>query len=144
MIVEHILKNKGVYVATVSPDARIVDVIAALESEDTGALVVSGDGKTIDGIISERDVVRGLQTFGAEVLEHPVRDLMSVDVFTCEADDRLAGIMAIMTEQRVRHLPVVDEGELAGIVSIGDIVKHRLDEVLSEAEAMRSYIAHGR
>ncbi len=141
MNIEKILKAKGSYVATVSPEAKITDVIAALESEDTGALVVSVDEKNIEGIISERDVVRGLQSFGAEVLDHPVRDLMTKDVFTCQAGDRVAGIMAAMTEQRIRHVPVVENDKLAGIVSIGDIVKLRLDEVQAEADSMRRYIA---
>ena len=141
MNVARILKVKGIYVATVAPDAKIADVIEALESEDTGALVVSSDDTNIDGIISERDVVRGLLLLGAEVLSHSVSDLMTTDVVTCNADDHVAGVMAMMSERRIRHIPVVDDGKLAGIISIGDIVKLRLDEVQAEADAMRLYIS---
>lgn len=143
MIVERILKEKGRRVPTVTPDARVADVIDALEANDVGALVVSGDGRQIDGIISERDVVRGLQRFGAKVLDHTVSELMTGEVLTCTADDRIAGVMALMDARRIRHVPVVDSDELAGIVSIRDIIKLRLDEVQAEADAMRDYIAHG-
>ncbi len=140
MTVERILKEKGSHVPTVVPEARIADVIAALEAEDVGAVVVSGDGQRIEGIISERDVVRGLQRFGPEVLGHPARDMMTADVVTCTADDRVAGVMALMDARKIRHVPVIDDGKLAGIVSIRDIVKLRLDEVQAEADAMRAYI----
>jgi CBS domain-containing protein len=105
---------------------------------------VSADGRGVDGIISERDVVRGLQRFGPEVFEHTVRDLMSPDVVTCTADDRVAGVMALMDDRKIRHVPVVDNGKLAGVISIRDIVKLRLDEVQAEADAMREYIGSGR
>lgn len=143
MTISRILKSKGTHAAFVSPDAKIADVIAELESEDVGALVISADGQSIDGIISERDIVRGLQEFGHSVLDHEVCDLMTKDVFTCTSSDFIAGIMAAMHDRGIRHVPVVDNGELAGIVSIRDIVKLRLDEVLAEAEAMRAYINCG-
>ena len=143
MTIARILKSKGTHAAFVSPDAKIADVIAELESEDVGALVVSADGQSIDGIISERDIVRGLQEFGHSVLDHEVYDLMTKDVFTCTSSDFIAGIMAAMHDRGIRHVPVIDNGELAGIVSIRDIVKLRLDEVLAEAEAMRAYINSG-
>lgn len=141
MTVNRILEKKGTDVAVVAPDARIADVIDALEAEDVGALVVSADGQNIDGIVSERDVVRGLQNFGPEVLEHTVRELMTHDVVTCTADDLVAGVMALMNDRNIRHVPVVNDGKLSGIVSIRDIIKLRLDEVQAEADAMRSYIA---
>lgn len=141
MNVERILNAKGTHAPTVSPEECIADVIAALESEDVGALVVSADGQRVDGIISERDVVRGLQRFGPGVLEHTVRDLMTSNVITCTADDRVAGVMALMDDRKIRHVPVVDDGQLAGIVSIRDVIKLRLDEVQAEADAMRAYIA---
>ena len=143
MTVERILTEKGAHVPTVAPDVTIADLIAELESEDLGALVVSADGQHIVGIISERDVVRGLQRFGAEVLEHRVRDLMSPDVVTCTAGDRVAGVMALMDDRRIRHIPVVDDGKLIGVVTTRDIIKLRLDEVQSEADAMRAYIGGG-
>lgn len=144
MTVQRILDTKGSRASTIDPGARIVDVVAMLEVEDVGTLVVSGDGRRIDGIISERDVVRGLQSIGSKVLEHQVRDLMTSDVFTCTAKDRVAGVMAMMIDRGIRHVPVVKEGKLAGIVSIQDIVRLRLDEVQDEANAMREYIAGGR
>ena len=140
MSVERILRDKGTYAPTISPDAKVVDVIASLESDDVGALVVSTDGLTIDGIISERDIVRGLQAFGPDVLSHPVRDLMTANVVTCTADDRIAGVMALMQDRRIRHVPVTDDGKLAGIISIHDVVKLRLDEVQADAKAMHGYI----
>ena len=140
MTVEQIIKDKGTYVTTVSPDAKVVDVIDALEADDVGALVVSVDGDRIDGIISERDVVRGLQRFGPAVLDHLVGELMTTDVITCTADDPVVGVMAMMNEQAIRHLPVIDHEKLAGIVNVGDIIKLRLGEVEGEAKAMREYI----
>ncbi len=142
MTIKRILKSKGTDAPIVPPSARIHEVIDALELEDVGALVISADGKNIDGIITERDVVRGLQKYGADVLEHTVSDLMTTDVITCTADDAVIGVMALMDDRNIRHVPVVDNGKLAGIVSIMDIVKLRLNEVQNEAEAMRSYISN--
>ncbi|MFT5487551.1 MAG: CBS domain-containing protein [Paracoccaceae bacterium] len=143
MTVEKILNQKGTHASVVAPDAKVADVIATLESEDVGALVVSANGLTIDGIISERDIVRGLLQHGPSVLDHTVSDLMTKDVITCTADDRVAGVMAIMDQHNIRHVPVTDEGVLAGIVSIRDINKLRLNEVQAEANAMRDYISTG-
>lgn len=140
MTVERILKSKGSYAPVVVPDAKISDVIAAIEAEEVGALVVSKDGRSIDGIISERDIVLGLREFGPAILDKKVADLMTSNVVTCQADDPIAGVMAMMDQQRIRHIPIVDEGELAGIVSIRDIIKLRLDEVQRDADAMREYI----
>ncbi len=141
MLIAKILKTKGSYAATVPPQTRIADVIAALEAEEVGALIVSADGQRIDGIVSERDVVRGLKEFGAEVLQHKVSELMTVDVATCAPKDLVIGVMALMDERLIRHVPVVDSGLLVGIVSIRDIIKLRLDEVQAEADAMRAYIS---
>ncbi len=141
MTVKRILNEKGSEVPTVMPEVQVIDVIAALEADDVGALVVSNDGVHIDGIISERDVVRGLQSFGPDVLKHAVRDLMTTEVITCTVHDHVAGIMALMDDRQIRHVPVVDGKKLIGIVSIRDIIKLRLDEVQTEADAMRQYIA---
>lgn len=144
MTIRNIIKMKGAHAPTVPPSSLIVDIIAALEADDVGALVVSADGRRIDGIISERDVVRGLQRFGPEVLNHSVQNLMTAEVVTCKPDDPVSGVMALMDDRRIRHLPVVDEnGELADIISIRDIIKLKLNEVQNEADAMRSYIAGG-
>lgn len=144
MTVEKILNQKGTHASVVTPDAKIADVIATLESEEVGALVVSANGRTIDGIISERDIVRGLLQHGPGVLDHFVKDLMTEDVVTCTADDPVAGVMAMMDHHNIRHVPVIDENVLVGIVSIRDINKLRLDEVQFEANAMREYISYGR
>jgi CBS domain-containing protein len=143
MTVQRILYSKGTAVPTISPDATIVDVIARLEAEDSGALVVSSDGKAIEGIISERDVVRGLRQFGTNAMAKKVTELMTKKVLTCNANDRVAGVMAMMDAQKIRHVPVVQDGNLAGMVSMRDIIKLRLDEVQAEADAMRTYIGHG-
>lgn len=143
MTVQRILDFKGTDVPTITPDSTIVDAIARLEAEDLGALVVSSNGHTVDGIISERDVVRGLRQFGVDAMTRKVADLMTSNVLTCNRTDRVAGVMAMMDLNRIRHVPVIDDGQLTGMVSIRDIIKLRLDEVQAEADAMRSYIGHG-
>ena len=127
--------------AYIAPDAVIADVLHSLAFEDVGALVVSSDGSRVEGIISERDIVRGLRTIGPDLLSKRVRDVMTAKVITCVPDDRAAGIMALMASKHVRHLPIVTDGKLVGMVSIRDLLQLRLDEVQSEAEAMRNYIA---
>ena len=141
MTVERILVEKGRGAAFVSPGASIADVIEALGANDVGAVVVSRDGSHVDGIISERDIVRALRRQGARILDQAVENLMTRDVITCTAGDRVASVMAIMNSKGIRHVPVVDDGNLAGMVSIRDIVALRLAEVQSEADAMRLYIA---
>jgi CBS domain-containing protein len=141
MNVDTILRNKGRSVTTIAPDARIAGAVDLLRRHAVGALVVSRDGAAIDGILSERDIVAALADHGAATLDLAVRDLMSRKVITCRRDDAIADLAALMTERRIRHLPVVDRGALAGIVSIGDVVKHRIDEVESEASSMREFIA---
>ena len=108
-----------------------------------GALVVSADGKQVDGIISERDVIRHLARAGAGILDLRVADIMISEVVTCASDDNIAHLMETMTEHRIRHLPVVEDGALIGLVSIGDVVKHRIRETEQEAEALKAYIATG-
>lgn len=143
MTVQRILNIKGTAVPTILPDATIVNVIARLEAEGSGVLVISSDGKAIEGIISERDIVRGLHQFGTDAMAKKVTELMTEKVLTCEAKDRVAGVMAMMGEMQIRHVPVVHHGNLAGMVSMRDIIKLRLDEVQAEADAMRTYISHG-
>ena len=142
MTVAVILKSKGSDVYTIAPDKSILEAARMLCERRIGALVVSGDGVTVSGIISERDIVRGLGEQGGDVLGRPVRDVMTADVITCTHDDSSSDLLERMTDRRIRHLPVVDSGRLAGMISIGDVVKHRLDAVTAEAEAMRDYIAH--
>lgn len=143
MRVESILKAKGREVETTSPDTDLRLVVNKLSSLGVGALVVSADGKTVKGTISERDIVRGLNKHGNAALDLQAGDVMSRSAPTCSPNDLLQDVMAKMTQTRHRHVPVLDEnGHLCGIVSIGDVVKHRLDEMELEANVLRdAYIA---
>jgi CBS domain-containing protein len=141
MNVETILRAKGSAVATIRPDATVGAAVKELISRNVGALVVSEDGATVDGIISERDIVHGLADHGAALLSLKVAEMMTRQVVTCELSDTVDQLMAEMTNRRIRHFPVVQDGRLCGIVSIGDVVKNRLDEVEFEASSMRSFIA---
>lgn len=144
MTVQRLLDSQqGVERTHIAPDARIRDVLNSLAFRNVGALVVSTDGDTVEGIISERDIVRGLQKVGADLLDKPVRELMTQEVFTCVATDRAAGIMAVMVSKHLRHVPVVEDGKFVSMISIRDLLQLRLTEVQSEADAMRSYIAGG-
>lgn len=138
MTVAAILKAKGSHVETTRPETTLYTVAWQLKSKNIGAVVVVGDdGAAILGMISERDFVRHLIEHGAQLLAQPVSRVMTTTVLTCKPDDRVTAVMARMTRHRVRHLPVVDGGRLAGIVSIGDVVKHRLDELELEANVLR-------
>lgn len=141
MNVETILRTKGRAVATIRPEETIGAAVAQLISRNIGALVVSEDGEGVDGIISERDVVHALADRGADLLSLAVAEVMTRRVVTCEPADRVEQLMAEMTNRRIRHFPVVQDGRLCGIVSIGDVVKNRLDEVEFEARSLRSFIA---
>ena len=145
MRISDVLRTKGSSVATVSPKATVEEVVAALAAHRVGALVVSNDDTRIDGIVSERDIVRALHLRGAAVLTERVTSLMTTDVRTCEPSDDIDSLTLLMTNHRIRHVPVVDaDGRLAGIVSIGDVVKKRIDELETEREALVDYITTGR
>ena len=139
MRVADILKAKGRTVHTERPDQTIAHLAHRLRMERVGAMVVSVDGTSVDGIISERDVVFGLSEHGAEVMGMKVADMMTKVVVTCSPDDTISHIAKLMTQRRIRHLPVVQGGKLAGIVSVGDVVKHRLNELELEANVLRDY-----
>lgn len=142
MKVQDILKAKGHRVATMRPESAIDTVIHRLRLERIGAVVISSDGRTIEGILSERDVVYGLVEHGAGLLKMTAADVMTHEVVTCRLQDGIKDVMSKMTHSRIRHVPVVEQGELAGIVSIGDVVKHRLEEAELEATVLRdAYIA---
>ena len=141
MNVNDILKAKGRDVATVAPDATVTDAVRLLHRRGIGALVVSADGNRLDGILSERDIVHALAAHGAAVLDRRVAELMTRRVVTCTPNDTIAELMGEMTRRRIRHLPVVDRGRLAGLVSIGDVVKNRLEEMESETTSLRQFIA---
>ena len=137
MNVDGILRAKGASVATIRPDATIGDLVHGLRDERIGAMVVSEDGRFVMGIISERDVVRGLAERGPRILETQVAELMTHDVVSCTPQDTVKQVMAEMTRRRIRHLPVVADGVLCGIVSIGDVVKNRLEEMETETNVLR-------
>jgi CBS domain-containing protein len=141
MNVDSILRGKGSSVATIAPQATIADAVAMLQRERIGAIVVSRDGAKVDGILSERDIIHGLAGLGGRLLETHVEALMTRRVVTCTPRDSVAELMAEMTKRRIRHIPVLRDGELAGIISIGDVVKARLDEMEYETSSLRSYIA---
>jgi CBS domain-containing protein len=137
MKVESILKVKGAQVVTVRPNETIQHAAAKLRLEGVGALIVSHDGVTLDGIITERDITKGFADHGADLANKYVRDLMESGVLTCKLEDGIADVARLMTNRRLRHLPVIDGSRLAGIVSVGDILKYRLDEVELEARVMQ-------
>ena len=126
-------------VLTITPDAGVRDLLALLAEHNIGALIVSGDGSSVDGIVSERDVVRHLHHDGT-VINNTVGAIMTTSVETCALDTPLDDLMKIMTERRIRHVPVVDDGQLVGIVSIGDVVKHRMDQLQFERDQLDSYV----
>ena len=140
MTIASILETKGSNVHTITRDTKVAEVIALLRRHSIGALVVTEDDR-VAGVISEHDVLRGLADHGVAALEQTVEGLMNKSPVTCRPGDPASAVMALMSERRTRHVPVVVDGKLAGIVSIGDIVKKRLDEVQSEADAMRDFIA---
>jgi CBS domain-containing protein len=142
MNVQSIIGSKGTTVETVAQTATLRDAVLLLGERRIGALVVSGDGRKIEGIISERDIVRAVAGSGASALDGSVGSVMSTDVVTCSAGDGVDRLMSLMTERRIRHLPVVDgQGHLSGIVSIGDVVKSRLAELEHENQALAEYIS---
>lgn len=142
MHVKLILRDKGTTVQTVRPDATITEAVDLLKTKRIGVLVVSGDGKSVDGIISERDIVSGLADHGATLLDQQVDTLMTRHVKTCSPEDTVNSVMELMTDRRIRHVPVVHNDVLAGIISIGDAVKNRLHELEHEAEHLREYISN--
>ena len=137
MNVDGILRAKGANVVTIRPDASVGQLVDGLREERIGAMVVSEDGRTVLGIVSERDVVRGLADRGPRILEVPVAELMTRQVFSCTPQDTVKHVMAEMTKRRIRHLPVIADGALSGIVSIGDVVKNRLEEMETETNVLR-------
>jgi CBS domain-containing protein len=140
MTVKAILSRKGTDVVTIEPSATLQAAIATLAEHRIGALMVLGADRRVIGILSERDIVRSFAEFGADALTKRLAQIMIREVATCGEADTAVSIMERMTTSRVRHIPVVDRDRLVGIVSIGDIVKHRLSEMEQEAAALRDYI----
>jgi CBS domain-containing protein len=138
--VSSVLEHKGHDVVTVAPRQTVTSVVKVLAQNRIGAVPVINEAGQLIRIISERDIIRGISEHADAVLTLPADHLMTRDVKTCSSEDQLVDIMAVMTQQRIRHLPVIQNGALHGIVSIGDVVKQRLEEVQSEAEELRRYI----
>ncbi|WP_340151015.1 CBS domain-containing protein [uncultured Sneathiella sp.] len=143
MNVAGILKVKGSDIITAKPSDRIETVANILGEKRIGAVLVVDEAGKLCGVLSERDIVRGLSESGNGCLQLAASDLMTSDLVTTTPSDTIDNVMALMTERRIRHLPVLEEGRLAGFISIGDIVKSRMDEVEREAAALRDYIATG-
>lgn len=140
MTVETILADKGREIVTLNPRHTLAEAVETMTRHRIGAVVVVDAARAVQGIVSERDVVRALAESGAGVLDDPVSARMTTDVVTCSQSAGLPELMGLMTTGKFRHVPVVEDGRLVGIVSIGDIVKHRLAEVEAEHQAMREYI----
>lgn len=143
MRVTDVLRGKGGAVVSVAPDSEVSALLVVLAEHGIGAAVVSSDGSTVEGIVSERDVVRALAERGPDVLHEPVRSICTVQVSTVTPDVQLDDLMRVMTDHRIRHVPVVVDGMLQGIVSIGDVVKRRIDELEGERAALSDYITTG-
>ncbi len=141
MLISEVLQRKGNSVATVAPSASIADVVDVLAEFGVGALVVSADGQTVDGIISERDVVRGLADRGRDAVDCTVADLMTKEVVTCSQSATIEQLMTEMTERRFRHVPVTEDGRLIGIVSIGDVVNARVRNLETQTRQLTNYIS---
>ena len=140
MKIEDIIRSKGAGVVTVEPTATVEELVALLGEHRIGAVVVSSDGVAVTGIVSERDVVRKLGAVGASVLTLPVSEIMTTSVLTCTPSDTLEETAHTMTYQRIRHLPVMVDGQLHGVISIGDVVKHRIDQLLDERNHLLGYL----
>ena len=142
MRIADVLRNKGASVATITPETSVSGLLTELSVHNIGAMVVvSPDG--VIGIVSERDVVRALQTRGADLLRLPVSEIMTTFVATCTPNDTVDSLSVLMTEKRVRHIPVIEDGRLTGIVSIGDVVKTRMEELEATQEQLQAYITRG-
>ena len=143
MIVSQILKEKGHDVYTVFKEISVKEVSALLAEKRIGAVVVTDQADAVEGIISERDVVRGLAQHGSSILDKKVEELMTKNVITHGLDDHIDDLMQKMSKSRIRHLPILDDGKLVGVISIGDVVKNRVKELEAEGNMLRDYIATG-
>jgi CBS domain-containing protein len=142
MLIADLLRHKGSTVVTIAPDGLVTDLLASLAEHKIGAVVVA-TGAEIVGIVSERDIVRRLHTEGANVLTEKVSDLMTTEVISCSPSDSIDTIGSAMTEQRIRHMPVVEDGKLVGIVTIGDVVAARIRQLEQDRGQLENYITRG-
>jgi CBS domain-containing protein len=144
MRISDVLRVKGTDVVTVTPDTKVRQLLTVLAEHGIGAVVVSADGSSVDGIVSERDVVRAFAQRGASVMSEPVTEIYTAEVRTVAPDTSLDDVLRLMTEHRMRHAPVLVDGTLGGLVSIGDVVKNRMDELETERTALSDYITTAR
>lgn len=142
MRIADVLKNKAGAVSTITPDMLVRELLASLVARNIGAMVVVSSAGLV-GIVSERDVVRKLHEHGAGLLDRPISDIMTTRVITCTPSDSVDSLSGLMTTNRVRHVPVIEDGQLVGIVSIGDVVKTRMEELQSQQEQLEAYITQG-
>ena len=140
MKIEDVIRAKGTDVVTIEPGATVKQLLAVLAEHGIGAVVVSVDGRHIDGIVSERDIVRKLASVGAEILDGPVSAIMTAEVKTCTPEESLEEVAREMSYRRFRHLPVVIDGELRAVISIGDVVKSRIDQLTDERNHLLGYL----
>jgi CBS domain-containing protein len=144
MRITDVLRGKGTQVVTVTPDTTVRHLLAILAEHGIGAVIVSRDGTSVDGIASERDIVRALAERGAAVMSEAVTEIYTAEVYTITPQTELDDVMRMMTDRRIRHAPVVVDGRLHGIISIGDVVKNRIDELETERTALADYITGAR
>ncbi len=144
MHVANILKVKGTDVVTIGPDETVAATARLLNVKRIGAALVCDASSKVVGVISERDIIRGVAVNGERALEMQVRDLMTSEVIACKPTDTIAEVMKMMTMRRFRHMPVIEDGELMGIISIGDVVKNRIEEAEMETRVLRDYVLASR
>lgn len=140
MKLEDVIRSKGTEVVTVAPDATVGELVSLMTARNIGAVVVSGDGRHVDGIVSERDIVRALAERGADLASARARDLMTAEVVTGSPADPIEDTAHTMTNERVRHIPILVDDRLAAIVSIGDVVKYRIDQLTDERNHLLGYL----
>ena len=143
MIVSQLLKSKGSQVYTVSEETNIIEISRILSEKRIGVAVIINKSKNVIGIISERDIIRGLSKYGEKVLDMPSKALMTKNVITIGLDSHIDELMREMTNSRIRHMPIVEDEKLVGLISIGDVVKNRVEELQAEGDMLREYIASG-
>ncbi len=143
MNVATILQYKGGNVVTTRPGSSVAEIVSLLCDARIGAVVISSDHVRVEGIVSERDIIRAISEYGSDALSMTAENIMTRNVVTCAPNDIAGELMAVMTAGRFRHIPVCEEGALVGIISIGDVVRVRVDEVEHEAEALRTYVTQG-
>tara|TARA_R110002110_G_scaffold403511_1_gene621347 strand:- start:273 stop:707 length:435 start_codon:yes stop_codon:yes gene_type:complete len=141
MKIETLLKEKGTFVSIATPETKVQEIMDQLEYDEVSAIVVTDDDDSIRGIVSGGDVLRALNRIGPSCLERPVSEVMTTEVFSCDSSEPLSKVYGVMDTNRIRHVPIVKDGHLCGIINTLDVVKHRLREIAWEAEALKNYVS---